>query len=244
MGRGPTIAARKNAADAVRAKAFTKLIREITVAARAGGSDPTGNSRLRLAMEKAVAANMPKDTIARATKRGAGELDGQVMEEVRYEGYAPGGIAVMVDCMTDNSTRTVADIRHAFTHFGGSLGTSGSVAFQFHQVGEIIYDIRADAALEDKILDAALEGGADDVVTEDGFTEVIMAPDALEAVKKALDALGLEAISADVVMRPDAFVDIAGEAAEGLKSLIEQLDTLDDVQTVWHNARLPAEAEG
>lgn len=243
MGRGPTIAARKNAADAQRAKAFTKLIREITVAARAGGSDSDGNARLRLAMDKAVAANMPKDTIARAVKRGAGELDGQTMEEVRYEGYAPGGIAVMVDCMTDNATRTVADVRHAFTHCGGSLGTSGSVAFQFHQVGEIIYDIREDPALEDKILAAALEGGADDIVTEDGFTEVITAPDALQAVKAVLDKHDLEAIAADVVMRPDTTVEVAGEAAENLKALVEQLEALDDVQTVWHNARLPVEAE-
>lgn len=243
MGRGPTIAARKNAADAQRAKVFTKLIREITVAARAGGADPVGNSRLRLAMDKAMAANMPKDTIARAVKRGSGELDGQVMEEVRYEGYASGGVAVMVDCLTDNSTRTVADVRHAFTHLGGSLASSGSVAFQFHRVGEIIVDIRENAALEEKILEVGLDAGADDIVTEDGFTDVITAPDALHTVKEALEKAGLVPISADLVMRADNTVDVRGPAAETVKTLIEQLEGLDDVQRVWHNARLPAEAE-
>lgn len=241
MGRGPTIAARKNAADAQRAKAFTKLIREITVATRAGGMDPAGNARLRLAMDKAIAANMPKDTINRAIKRGGGELDGQTMEEVRYEGYAPGGVAVMVDCLTDNTTRSVADVRHAFAHFGGSLGTSGSVAFQFHKVGELIFDIREDPKLEERIMDAALDAGAEDVQTEGGFTDVITTPADVHAVRDALAAKGLAALSADVVMRAENLVDVDAGTASTLRELISALEELDDVQAVHHNAHLLAE---
>lgn len=244
MGRGPTVAGRKNAADAQRAKVFTKLIREITVATRAGGSDPATNARLRLAVDKAMSANMPKDTMERAIKRGSGALDGQSMEEVHYEGYAAGGVAVMVDCLTDNSTRTVADVRHAFSRCGGSMGTTGSVAFQFRQVGEIIFDIRADAELEDKIMEVALEAGAEDVVNEDGFTDVLTAAADIHAVKEALQSAGLEPISADVVMRADNVVEVEGDAAASLRDLMSHLDELDDVQAVHHNGRLPVDPEG
>ena len=239
MGRGPSIAGRKNAADAQRAKVFTKLIREITIATRTGGADPTGNARLRLAVDKALDANMTKDTIERAIKRGSGELGTDVMEEVRYEGYAPGGVAIMADCLTDNTTRTVADVRHAFSKAGGSLGTTGSVAFQFTETGEIIFDIRADAGLEEKIMEVALEAGADDVLTEDGFTDVLAAPTQLQAVKSALEAAGLQPIEADVVMRPASRVVVDAQTAAAIRKLVERLEDLDDVQAVHHNAELP-----
>ena len=169
MGRGPSIEGRKNAADAQKAKLFTKFIRAITVAARAGGGDPNGNSRLRIAIDKALDANMTKDTIERAMKRGSGELGANELHEIRYEGYGAGGVAVMVDCMTDNPTRTVAEVRHAFTKFGGNMGTSGSVAFQFSQTGQIWIESKG-AGAADKILEVALDAGADDVVDEGDFT--------------------------------------------------------------------------
>jgi YebC/PmpR family DNA-binding regulatory protein len=238
MGRGPSIEHRKNAEDAKKAKVFTKFIREITMAARAGGGDPGGNPRLRMAMDKALDANMTKDTIERAIKRGSGELEGQQMEEVRYEGYGPGGVAVMVDCMTDNPTRTVAEVRHAFTKNGGNLGTSGSVAFQFIETGELIFDIRSQPQLEEKILEAALDAGADDVQTEDGFTDVLTSPANFEAVKNKLESTGLKPIEADVVMRPANRVAVTGEAAESLRKLLNWLEELDDVQDVHHNGEL------
>lgn len=243
MGRGPSIEGRKNAADAQRAKVFTKLIREITIAARSGGGDPAGNPRLRLAIDKALDANMTKDTVERAVKRGSGEGAADAMEEIRYEGYAPGGVAVMVDCMTDNSTRTVADVRHAFSKVGGNLGTSGSVAFQFVETGEIIFDIRSDAALEERILEVALEAGADDVQTADGFTDVLTPPAELSAVRAALEAAGLKPIEADVVMRPSNRVAVDAETAAEIYKLIERLEDLDDVQAVHHNADLPEPAD-
>ena len=244
MGRGPSIEHRKNAEDAKKAKAFTKFIREITMAVRAGGGDPNGNPRLRLAMDKALTANMTKDTIERAIKRGTGELGGDQMEEVRYEGYGPGGVAIMVDCMTDNSTRTVADVRHAFSRHGGNLGTSGSVAFQFTETGEIIFDIRLKPELEEKILEAALDAGADDVQSADGFTDVLTSPAVFESVKGKLEAAGLQPIEADVVMRPSNRVAVTGEAAESLSELLEALEALDDVQDVHHNGDLPAPGAG
>ncbi|MBL6750711.1 MAG: YebC/PmpR family DNA-binding transcriptional regulator [Nevskia sp.] len=242
MGRGPSIEHRKNAEDAKRAKVFTKFIREITMAARAGGGDPAGNPRLRVAIDKALGANMTKDTVERAVKRGAGELGADQMEEIRYEGYGPGGVAIMVDCMTDNPTRTVADVRHAFGKHGGNLGTSGSVAFQFAETGEIIFDIRGQPALEEKILEAALDAGADDVQTADGFTDVLTTPANFATVKGKLEAAGLKPIEADVVMRPANRIAVEGDNAEQLRRLLEKLEELDDVQDVHHNADLPVPA--
>ncbi|MCX7061063.1 MAG: YebC/PmpR family DNA-binding transcriptional regulator [Nevskia sp.] len=240
MGRGPSIEGRKNAADAQKAKKFTKFIREITIAARTGGGDPNANPRLRLAIDKALTANMTKDTVERALKRGTGEGATEQVVEIRYEGYGPGGVAVMVDCMTDNATRTVADVRAAFSRNGGNMGTSGSVAFQFTKTGEIIFDIRDNAALEDRIMEIALENGADDVLNEDGFVDVLTTPDAYLAVKGALEAAGLVPIDADVVMRPATRTALDGEAAAQMAKLIARLEELDDVQDVHHNADLPA----
>ncbi|WP_029922838.1 YebC/PmpR family DNA-binding transcriptional regulator [Nevskia soli] len=240
MGRGPSIENRKNAEDAKKAKTFTKFIREITMAARAGGGDPAGNPRLRTAIDKALHNNMTRDTVERAVKRGTGEGGGQAVEEVRYEGYGPGGVAILVDCMTDNTTRTVAEVRHAFSKQGGNLGSSGSVAFQFAETGEIIFDIREEPALEEKILELALDGGADDVQSEDGFVDVLTSPANFETVKAKLEAAGLKPIEAEVVMRPSNRVAVAGEAAETLQALLDWLEELDDVQEVYHNADLPA----
>jgi len=236
MGRGPSIEARKNATDAARGKLFTKFIREITVAARTGGGDPKANSRLRIAIDKALTANMTKDTIERAIKRGSGEGNADAFEEIRYEGYGPGGVAIMVDCMTDNPTRTVAEVRHAFSKCGGSMGTSGSVAFQFSRTGQILFETGGDAALEEKILEQALEAGADDVVNHDEVTEVLVAPDAFEAVKAALDAQGLKPVQADITMRPGNTSAVSGEQAAALQKLIDMLEDLDDVQKVYSNA--------
>lgn len=242
MGRGPSIENRKNAEDAKKAKSFTKFIREITMAARAGGGDPAGNPRLRTAIDKALHNNMTRDTVERAIKRGTGEGGGQAVEEVRYEGYGPGGVAILVDCMTDNTTRTVAEVRHAFSKQGGNLGSSGSVAFQFAETGEIIFDIREEPALEEKILEVALDAGADDVQSADGFVDVLSSPANFETVKARLEAAGLKAIEADVVMRPSNRVAVAGETAETLQALLDWLEELDDVQEVYHNADLPAAA--
>ena len=239
MGRGPTVEGRKNAEDAKRAKVFTKLIREITVATRAGVADPGGNPRLRAAVDKALSANMTKDTIERAIKRGAGTDGGADMQELRYEGYGPAGIALIIDCFTDNPTRTVADVRHALTRHGGNLGTSGSVAFQFTRCGELTFVTEGDAAAEEKVLEAALEAGADDVVNEHGESVVLCAPDSFEAVQQALTAAGLDALHAGVVMRPNNRIAVPAEALEALTELLERLDALDDVSEVSHNALLP-----
>ena len=240
MGRGPSIEGRKNAEDAKRAKVFTKLIREITVATRAGVADPAGNPRLRAAVDKALSANMTKDTIERAIKRGSGADGGAAMEELRYEGYGPGGIALIIDCVTDNPVRTVADVRHALTKHGGNLGTSGSVAFQFSRCGELVFDTAGDAAQEEKILEAALEAGADDVVNEAGESSVLCTPESFEAVQQALATAGLKPSHADVVMRPANRVAIPAEAQEILLDLIDWLEELDDVHEIYHNAALPA----
>lgn len=237
MGRGPSIEGRKNAEDAKRAKVFTKLIREITIAAR-GGADPATNARLRTGIDKALSANMTKDTIERAVKRGSGADGADDMQEIRYEGYGPGGVAILIDAMTDNPVRTVADVRHALSKNGGNLGTSGSVAFQFARTGEIVV-ATPDAAAEEKLLDAALEAGADDVQNGAGTSTVLCAADAFESVKAAVVAAGFKPQSADVVMRPGNRVAVAGEAAESLADLLEWLEELDDVQDVYHNADLP-----
>jgi YebC/PmpR family DNA-binding regulatory protein len=237
MGRGPSIEGRKNAGDARKAKVFTKLIREITVAAR-GGADPATNSRLRIAVDKALTANMTRETVDRAVKRGAGAEGGDNMHEIRYEGYGPGGVALIIDCMTDNLQRTVADVRHALAKHGGNLGTSGSVAFQFHKLGELRV-ATPDAATEEKVLEAALESGADDVQTGDGESTVLCTQATFEAVKKGLIDAGLTPLSAEIVMRPENRVAVAEDNQETLLDLIDWLEDLDDVQEVYHNADLP-----
>jgi YebC/PmpR family DNA-binding regulatory protein len=238
MGRGPSIEGRKNAADASRGKLFTKLIREITIAARAGGADPASNARLRAGIDKAKAVSMPNDTIDRALKRATG-ADADKMEEIRYEGYGPSGVALIIDCMTDNAQRTVADVRHALGKHGGNLGTSGSVAFQFQRKGELVVDTSKPGS-EDKLLEAALDAGADDVQTESGESLVLTSPDAFDAVKKALDAAGLTPSRADVSWRPENRVPVNAEVAETLRDLIDWLNDMDDVQEVYHNAELQA----
>ena len=241
MGRGPSIEARKNAVDARRGKIFTKIIREISVSARAGGGDPSSNPRLRAAIDKGLSVNMTKDVIERAIKKATGELEGVEYEEVRYEGYAPGGVAVIVDCLTDNRVRTVADVRHAFGKFGGNLGTEGSVAFMFHKVGVLSYAAGAD---EEKVTDAAIEAGADDVVVypEDGAIDVITSPEAFDAVKAAMQAAGLEPAIAEVTMRADNDTRAEGDAALQVVKLLRWLEDMDDVQSVHSNADLPADA--
>lgn len=236
MGRGPSIEGRKNAEDARRGKLFTKLIREITIAAR-GGGDPATNARLRMAMDKALSANMPKDTMERAIKRGSGADGADNMQEIRYEGYGPSGVALIIDTMTDNPVRTVAEVRHALSKHGGNLGTSGSVAFQFQHRGELEFET-ADAAAEERVMEVALDAGADDVQSEDGYSTVICTPAAFEAVKKALVDAGLKPLKAEVVMAPENPVDVSGEVAETLRDLLDWLDELDDVQDVYHNAVL------
>jgi YebC/PmpR family DNA-binding regulatory protein len=238
MGRGPSIEGRKNAEDAKRAKVFTKLIREITVATRAGVADPAANARLRAAVDKALSANMTRDTIDRAIKRGSGAEGGG--EEMRYEGYGPGGVALIIECFTDNPIRTVAEVRHALTRHGGNLGTSGSVAFQFTRCGELVFATGGDAAAEEKVLEAALEAGADDVVNEHGESTVLCEPEHFESVQQALIAAGLNAVHAGVVMRPNNRVAVPEDALESLHDLLERLDALDDVSEVSHNALLPS----
>ena len=238
MGRGPSIEGRKNAEDAKRAKVFTKLIREITVATRAGVADPAGNPRLRAAVDKALSANMTKDTIERAIKRGSGADGADNMSELRYEGYGPGGIALIIDCVTDNPVRTVADVRHALSKHGGNLGTTGSVALQFARVSEFVFETNGDAALEEQILEAVLDAGADDVSSVDGKSTVLCAPEKYDSVAAALKTAGLEPEDADTVMRPDNRIVIEGDAKETLLDLIDWLDGLDDVQDVYHNAAL------
>ncbi|MPV85901.1 YebC/PmpR family DNA-binding transcriptional regulator [Ostreibacterium oceani] len=221
--------------DAKRGKVFTRLIRELTVAARNGGSDPDMNPRLRLAVSKAQAANMPKDTMERAIKRGAGELDGQVLSEIRYEGYGPGGVAVMVDCLSDNRNRTVGEVRHAFSKFGGNLGTDGSVAFQFREVGILSYE----SADEDAIMEAALEAGAEDVVAEAGAIEVITSLKDYTSVYDAMVAAGFEPDESEITQRADNLSPVVGEDAEKLLKLLDVLEDLDDTQTVSTNADFP-----
>jgi len=225
---------KKAAADAKRGKVFTRLIKEITVAARLGGGDASANPRLRLAMDKAMGRNLPKDTIERAIKRGSGGLEGVNYEEIRYEGYGINGAAVIVDCMTDNRTRTVADVRHAFSKYGGNLGTDGSVAFLFRHVGEIVFAPGSD---ENKVMEAAIEAGADDVVThDDGSIEFITGPNDFIAVKDAFAKAGLDTEFAEVTMKPITEVDMRGEDARRMQKLIDALESLDDVQDVYTSA--------
>src|SRR5213083_247359 len=225
---------RKAAADAKKGKVFTRLIKEITVAARLGGGDPDTNPRLRLAMDKAREANMAKDSVQNAIKRGAGQLDGVTYDEARYEGYGPGGAAIMVDCLTDNRTRTVAEVRHAFTKNGGNLGSDGSVSYLFHHVGQFVF---APGASEDRVMEAALDAGAEDVVqNDDGWIELTCAPADFHAVKAALDKAGLKAELAEVTMKPTAESALPGDESARLQRLLEALENLDDVQNVYTTA--------
>jgi YebC/PmpR family DNA-binding regulatory protein len=241
MGRGPSIEARKNAEDARRGKIFTKIIREISVAARAGGGDAAHNPRLRTAIDKGLSANMYKAVVERAIRKATGELEGVEYEEIRYEGYAPGGIAVIVDCLTDNKVRTVADVRHAFGKFGGNLGTDGSVGFMFRKVGVLTY---APGANENAITEAAIDAGADDVVVypDDASIDVLTAPDAFAAVKTAMEAAGLAPDLAEVTMRADNDIAVSGETGQQVAKLLAWLEDLDDVQAVYSNAELGEDA--
>ena len=227
---------RKGRQDEKRGKIWTRIIREITVAARQGGADISANPRLRLAVDKAKAANMPADRIKYNIDKASGTLEGANYEEIRYEGYGIAGAAIIVDTMTDNHVRTVAEVRHAFSKYGGNMGTTGSVAFQFKNVGQLVFAPGTD---EDKMMEVALEAGADDVITdEDGAIEVLTAPSEFEAVKNALQAAGLEPADAGVTMRPDLTIELAGDDAERMQKLLDVLEDLDDVQEVFHNAAI------
>ena len=225
---------RKGAQDAKRGKLFTKFIREITVAAKDGGSDPDNNPRLRAAIDKALSGNMTRDVIERATKRGAGELEGVSYEEIRYEGYGPSGIAIMMDCMTDNRNRTVAAVRNVFTKRGGNMGTDGSVAYLFNKKGIISYPAGTD---EDTVMEAALDAGAEDIVTnDDGTVDVFTRPEDYAAVKDALDQSGLQATSSEVTMHPETTVALDVQDAGKALAMIDAFEDLDDVQDVYTNA--------
>ena len=225
---------RKGAQDAKRGKLFTKFIREITVAAKEGGSDPDNNPRLRAAIDKALGGNMTRDVIERATKRGAGELEGVTYEEIRYEGYGPSGIAIMIDCMTDNRNRTVAAVRNVFTKRGGNMGTDGSVAYLFNKKGIISYPAGTD---EDTVMEAALDAGAEDIVTnDDGTVDVFTRPEDYAAVKDALDQSGLQATSSEVTMHPETTVALDVQDAGKALAMIDAFEDLDDVQDVYTNA--------
>ena len=230
---------KKAATDAKRGKIWTRLIKEITVAARLGGGDSDINPRLRLSMDKAMDANMPKDNITRAIQRGVGGLDGATYEEIRYEGYGIQGAAVIVDTMTDNRIRTVAEVRHAFSKYGGNMGQDGSVAFQFDHVGQFLF---APGTAEDALMEAALEAGADDVAThDDGSLEVICPPNDFSQVKSALEAAGFKAELAEVTMKPQVEVLLTGEDAQKMQKLLDVLENLDDVQEVYTNAVIDEE---
>ena len=227
---------RKGRQDEKRGKVWTRIIREIMVAARQGGSDPAANPRLRLAVDKARAANMPADNIKRNIDKATGNLEGVHYEEIRYEGYGIGGAAIIVDTVTDNRVRTVAEVRHAFSKHGGNMGTEGSVAFQFKHVGQLIF---APGTNEDQVMEVALEAGAEDVITgDDGAIEVLTAPGDFEAVKDALVAAALEPDLAEVTMRAENTVALEGDDAQRMQKLLDVLEDLDDVQEVYHNAEL------
>jgi YebC/PmpR family DNA-binding regulatory protein len=227
---------RKGRQDEKRGRIWTRLTREIIVAARTGGGDVAMNPRLRLAIEKAKAANMPADNIKRNVDKATGNLDGVTYEEIRYEGYGIGGAAIIVDCMTDNRVRTVAEVRHAFSKYGGNLGTEGSVAFQFKHCGQLVF---APGTSEDAVMEVALDAGAEDVVSDDdGAIEVLTAPADFEAVKAALEAKGLKPEIAEVTMRAENTIELAGDDATRMQKLLDVIEDLDDVQDVFHNAAL------
>jgi YebC/PmpR family DNA-binding regulatory protein len=233
---------RKGAQDAKRGKIFTKIAKEITVAAKLGGEDPDANPRLRAAVAKAKANSMPKDNIERAIKKGVGGLEGEDYQEKTYEGYGPGGVAVMVECLTDNINRTVADIRHAFTRYGGNLGTDGSVNWMFHKKGTIVYQKEKVTDYE-AMFETAIEAGAEDVKEEDEVYEILCPPEAYEDLKSALDQLDLEADVADVMQVPENYTEVDGQKAESLQKMIDLLEDNDDVQNVYHNGQF-ANSEG
>ncbi len=225
---------RKGRQDEKRGKVWTRIIREIMVAARQGGADANMNPRLRLAIDKAKAANMPADTIKKNVDKATGNLEGVTYEEIRYEGYGIGGAAIIVDCMTDNRVRTVAEVRHAFSKYGGNLGAEGSVAFQFKHCGQFVF---APGTGEDKVMEAALEAGAEDVITDDdGAIEVLTEPAQFEAVKQAFEQAGLNAEVAEVTMRAENTIELAGDDAQRMRRLLDVIEDLDDVQEVYHNA--------
>ena len=231
---------RKKAVDAKRGKIFTQVNRLLSVAAKEGGGDPDSNPSLRLAIEKANSVNMPKDNIERAIKKATGDLDGVTYEELKYEGYAPGGVAVMVECLTDNRNRTVAEVRHAFTKYGGNLGTDGSVAYMFSKIGVLNF---APGTSEDDVMEVALEAGADDVVTEDdGSIEVITSPEAYADVSEAMRAADLKPENSEVTMRASVEVDLDVENGEKVLRFLDALEDLDDTQDVFSNANIPEEA--
>jgi YebC/PmpR family DNA-binding regulatory protein len=235
--RWANIKHKKAASDARKGKVFTKVIKEVTVAAKLGGGDPSMNARLRLALAKAQDANVPKDNIDRAIKRGTGELEGVAYEEIRYEGYGVGGAAVMVDCLTDNRTRTVGEVRHAFTKNGGNLGTDGSVAFMFKHCGQFVF--APGATTEDRLMEVALDAGAEDVITnDDGTLEVLCAPADFEAVKGALEKAALKPEVAGITMRPSADTVLKGDDGARMQRLLDALEGLDDVQDVYTTAAI------
>ncbi|MBQ0932932.1 YebC/PmpR family DNA-binding transcriptional regulator [Ideonella sp. 4Y16] len=227
---------RKGRQDEKRGKAWTRVIREIMVAARTGGGDPSANPRLRLAIDKAKAVNLPADTVKRNIDKATGNLEGVNYEEIRYEGYGIGGAAIIVDCMTDNRVRTVAEVRHAFSKHGGNLGTEGSVSFQFKHCGQLVF---APGTSEDKVMEVALDAGAEDVITDDdGAIEVLTAPADFESVKNALEAAGLKPEIAEVTMRAENTIALSGDDAERMQKLLDVIEDLDDVQDVFHNAEM------
>lgn len=224
---------RKAAQDAKRGKVFTKLIKEITVSARIGGSDADANPRLRAAIDKALSSNMTRDTIERAVKRGAGELEGADIEEIRYEGYGPGGVAVLVETATDNRNRTVSEVRHAFSKHGGNLGTDGSVAYLFSKIGSIVFSGDQD---EEQIMEIALDAGADDIESDDGVIEVVTPPESFHQVERAFKEAGIEPDMAELIQRPSTETELIGDNAEKIINMIDALEDLDDVQDVFTNA--------
>ncbi len=227
---------RKGRQDEKRQRVWTRVMREIMVSARTSGGDPSANPRLRLAIEKAKAANMPADTVKRGIDKATGNLEGVQYEEIRYEGYGHGGAAIIVDTMTDNRVRTVAEVRHMFSKYGGNMGTEGSVAFQFKHCGQMVF---APGTSEDHVMDVALEAGAEDVIADaDGAIEVITSPHDFEAVKHALEAAGLKPEIAEVTMRAENTIDLVGHDAEKMQRLLDMIEDLDDVQAVFHNAAL------
>ena len=231
---------RKKAVDAKRGKIFTRINRELSVAARAGGSDPDANPRLRLAIEKANAANMPKDTIERTIKKAAGELEGVNYEEIRYEGYALGGVAVMIECLSDNRNRTVSEVRHAFSKHGGNLGTDGSVSYLFSKIGVLNF---APGTSEDEVMEVAVEAGADDIVVgEDGSIEVLTSPETFPALVTAMETAGVTPANAEVTMRASIEVELDVETGQKVLTFLDILEDLDDTQAVYSNADIPAQA--
>ena len=233
---------KKGKADALRGKITTKISREITIAVRMGGADPTGNMKLKLALSKAKANNIPKDNIQRAIQKGAGALEGQSFEEITYEGYGPAGVAMMVSCLTDNRNRTAADVRHVFSKYGGNLGATGCVGYMFQQKG--VFAVSKETGVEeDDLMMIALEAGAEDIKNEEEGFEIVTTPDAFDDVEKALADAGIEVEMAEITMIPDTMAELSAEDAERVQKMLDVLEELDDVQDVYHNADLPEDDE-